>query len=115
MHSSGDPAPGRRPAPGTEPPAAERPRAEPEIIPPGADFPPPPRQGGTVVYTRDGTRIHVRRLGPFGIAAVLLGLGVAGILGLLFLLGAVLVGAAALGVVVLTALIARLLRGPSRR
>jgi len=89
---------------------AEPPRAEPEIIPPGADF--PPRRGpGRVVFTRRVTRIQVTRLGPFGIAMVLLGAGVLGVVGLLVLLGAALVAAAALGVVVLGALLSRLLRG----
>jgi len=92
---------------------AEPPRAEPEIIPPGADFPPRPRAEG-VVFTRHGTRIQVTRLGPFGIAMVLLGAGVLGAIGLLVLLGAALVGAAALGVIVIGALLSRLLRGSPR-
>jgi hypothetical protein len=92
---------------------AEPPRAEPEIIPPGADFPPRPRPEG-VVFTHRGGRIRVARLGPLGIAMVLLGAGVLGAIGLLVLLGAVLVGAAALGVIVIGALLSQLFRGSPR-
>jgi hypothetical protein len=91
----------------------EPPRAEPEIIPPGADFPPRPHREA-FVFAHHGTRIHVARLGPFGIAMILLGAGALGAIGLLVLLGAVLVGAAVMGVVVAAALFSRLLRGPAR-
>lgn len=92
---------------------AEPPGAEPEIMPPGADFPPRTRAEG-VVFTHRGSRIRVARLGPFGIAMVLLGAGVLGAIGLLVLLGAVLVGAAAVGVIVIGALLSQLFRGPPR-
>lgn len=92
---------------------AEPPRNEPEIIPPGADFPPRSRAEG-IVFTRHGTRIQVRRLGPFGIAMLLLGAGALGAIGLLMLLGALLVGAAVMGVIVVAALLSQLLRGPAR-
>lgn len=105
MHSSSDYPIGREAAPGAEPP-----RAEPEIIPPGADFPPRP-QLDNGVFAQYGTRIHLTRLGPFGIAFVLLGAGILGAVALLMLLGAALVGAAAAGVIIVGALVARLFRG----
>jgi hypothetical protein len=107
MHSPSDDAIGHGRISRPEPP-----RAELEIIPPGADFPPRPHRDAFFVHHR--TRIHVARLGPFGIAMILLGAGALGAIGLLILLGAVLVGAAAIGVVVVAALFSRLLRGPAR-
>jgi hypothetical protein len=90
----------------------EPPRAEPEIIPPGADFPPRPHREA-FVFAHHGTRFHVARLGPFGIGMVLLGALALGAIGLLMLLGAVLVGAA-VGVIGATALFSRFLRGSAR-
>jgi len=118
MHSSSDhairqpPVPAAEP-PRAEPPRAEPPRAEPEIIPPGADFSATPRVENAV-FIHHGTRIRVRRLGPLGIALVLLAAGVVGAVGLLVLLGAALVGAAAAGAIIVGALVSRLFRGPRR-
>lgn len=95
-------------------PQPEAPRAEPEIIPPGAHF----RSGPHVeaaVFTHRGTRIHVARLGPFGIALVLLAAGVVAAAGLALLLGAALIGAVAAGAIILAAAVARFLRGPAPR
>jgi hypothetical protein len=104
IHSSSDDAIGREPPAWPEPP-----RSEPEIIPPGADF--RSRPGGKAVfYTHNGTRIHVTRLGPLGVATVLLGVGVLGALGVLMLLGTVLIAAAAAGAIVMCALVVKLLR-----
>ena len=93
------------------PSGADRPRAEPEIIPPGVDVPP---HREAFALARHGIRIDVTRLGPFGITVLLLGGAVLGAIGLLMLLGAALVGAAAIGVVVVVALLSRLFRGPER-
>jgi hypothetical protein len=57
-------------------PAGETPRYEPEIIPPGADFPFRGRAdswsgtGGRGAY-----RLHVARLGPIGFGLIVLGIG----------------------------------------
>jgi hypothetical protein len=104
---SNDPTGQQRGAP------AEPPGAEPEIIPPGADFPFRPRAGGGV-FVHHKTRIHLTRLGPFAIAAILLGVGVLSAIALLMLLAVVLVGVAAAVVIVVAALLSRLLRGPLR-
>jgi hypothetical protein len=108
MHPPSDDAIARQPSSRAEPP-----RAEPEIIPPGADFPSQPHRE-TFVFAHRGIRIHVTRLGPFGIAMLLLGGVALGAIGLLMLLGTVLVGAAAIGVVVAAALLSRLFRGPPK-
>ena len=89
------------------------PRSEPEIIPPGVDF--RARPGGeTGFYTNRGIHIRVTRPGPLGIAAILVGAGIVGALGLLMLLGTLLIGAAAAGTLVVIALVARLLRAFGR-
>lgn len=94
------------------PSRAEPSPAEPEIIPPGADVPPPRRED--FAFAQHGIRIHVTRLGPFGVAMLLLGGVALGAIALLMLLGAALVGAAAIGVVVVVALLARLFRGSTK-
>jgi hypothetical protein len=90
----------------------EPPRAEPEIIPPGADFP-PRRHSNAFVFAHHGPRFQVVRLGPFGIGMVVLGALALGAIGLLMLLGAVLVGAT-VGVIGAAALFSRFLRGLAR-
>jgi len=90
----------------------EPPRAEPEIIPPGADFRPRPL-GEAFVFAHHGTQFHVSRPGPFGIGVFLLGALALGAIGLLMLLGAVLVGAT-VGVIGAAALFSRFLRGSAR-
>jgi hypothetical protein len=70
--------------------------------------------GDTFVFAHHGTRIHVTRLRPFGIAMRLAGAGALGVIDLLMLLGAALVGAAAMGVIILAALLSRLFHGPAR-
>jgi hypothetical protein len=108
MHPSSDDTIGRKPV--AQP---DRPRSEPEIIPPGAEFRPLPG-GEAVFHTRSGTRILISRLGPLGTAAVLLGAGVLGVFGLMMLLGTLLIGAAAAGTIMLVTLVSRLLRALGR-
>jgi hypothetical protein len=107
-HSSGSDAVSRQPE--TRP---DMPRSEPEIIPPGAEFPRRPAHD-SVFDTRNGIRIHVVRPGPLGIAAIIVGAGIVGALSFVMLLGTLLIGAAAAGTIVLIALISRLLRVFSR-
>jgi hypothetical protein len=94
-------------------PQARQPRSEPEIIPPGVDIPRRRYAEGSV-FTQHGARIHVTKLGPFGIAMALLATGALAVAGLFFLLGAVVIGAAAAGAVIVGATVSRLLRGPGQ-
>jgi hypothetical protein len=104
MQSSNDPTRPQQPAP-----KAERPRAEPEIIPPGVDIRSEPQFGPTVFAYRT-SHIHVRRLGPVGITLVLIGVGILAFAGAALLLGAALIGAVAGGVIVAGVIATRLFR-----
>ncbi len=91
----------------------DRPRAEPEIIPPGVAL--GPRPGGAAAFAHgNGIRIHIARPGPLGLAVLVVGAGIIGALGMLMLIGTLLIGAAAAGTLMLIALITRLLRGLGR-
>ena len=90
---------------------AQQPRSEPEIIPPGVDIPRRPYAEGSI-FTQHGARIHVTKLGPFGIAMALLATGALAVAGLFVLLGAALIGAAAAGAILIGATVSRLFRGP---
>ena len=78
---------------------AETPYAEPEIIPPGADW---PRSSRNWISTgpHHTTRIQIPRLGPVGIALFVLLIGILSLAGLVLLLGAALVGVVAAGVLI---------------
>jgi hypothetical protein len=88
----------------------ERPRVEPEILPPdrsgGRGWPPPPYG-----YTGQSThRVYVSRIGPVGFALLLLVIGLlAGVL-LLVLIGAALIWIPVVAVLVIIAAISGLLR-----
>jgi hypothetical protein len=71
-------------------PLTEQPRAEPEIIPPGApvDF---RLRARTSADTRARGRIYVARLGPVGSAVLFLAIGFLAVFALFLLLGAVLI------------------------
>jgi hypothetical protein len=84
-------------------------RLEPEIIPPGA---PLPRDRG-VWATNDTHRTHyvyTSRGGPVSFALLMVGVGAAAVLGLLFLLSAAFVGLAAIGLVTVAAVVTGILR-----
>ena len=86
---------------------------EPEIIPPGAPLP----RGSRVWVTHDvhsTHHIYVRPIGPLGMALLTLGAGVVAAFLIVFLLGAAVFGLAAIGFLTIVAVIAGLLRGPSR-
>jgi len=96
----------------------ERPRREPEIIPPGKDWPGqdpqwppnswPPNHG---FDARRGThRIYVGRIGPLGFALLVLMLALFGGIFLLALIGAALIWFPVLLVLVVIAAIAGLIR-----
>ena len=94
-------------------PDANRPRVEPEIIPPGRAGPRPQR--GASFDGRDTQRIYVAQVGPFGFAMV--ALVVALVLGLVFLLllGAFVVFIPLAGALLVAAVLLSLFRGAFRR
>ena len=81
-------------------PKAKAPCTEPEIIPPGADW---PRVSRIWVSTspQHTTRIKIMRLGPVGIALFALLIGILALAGMALLVGAALVGLAAGAVLIL--------------
>jgi len=87
------------------------PRAEPEIIPPGA---PLPRDRDHGVWASADVRrthyVYATRIGPVGATLLALGFGAVAVLGLLFLLSAAFVGLAVVGAVTVAALVAGILR-----
>ena len=86
------------------------PRGEPEIIPPGADWPPTPRSRVSNSAAKV-TLVRVARLGPVGIVVALLVLGMLAALTVVLLLGLAVVGVATTGVVIIGAAISLFLRG----
>jgi hypothetical protein len=101
-----------------DPNRPERPRAEPEIIPPDRDggqadwrrMPYNPWRGRGFEELRGSQRVYVGRIGPFGIALLLL--AVAAIIGILMIavLGAVLIWIPVLAVAIVLAALFRLFR-----
>ena len=87
---------------------------EPEIIPPGADW---PRASRIWVSTgpHHTTRIQITRLGPVAIALFALLIGIFALAGIALLLGAALVGVAAGGALIVGGIISSLSRRPFRR
>jgi hypothetical protein len=91
----------------------ERPRREPEIIPPGRDWPGrdsrwPPNRGFN--ERRSTHRVYVGRIGPLGFALLLLMLALFGGVFLLVLIGAVLIWFPVVLVIAVIAAIAGLIR-----
>jgi hypothetical protein len=97
----------------------ETPRAEPEIIPPGAPDPRETRARShiwiAVEETPEGRRIHVRKPGPLTIVLTLLAIGLFTAAALVLFLGLFLLWLPVAGVLVAAAVVTALLRGPSRR
>lgn len=93
----------------------ERPRSEPEIIPPRhgreADWRRSPWRGGVFDETRGTHRIHVARLGPFGLALLILVLAAVAAIIMIAVLGAVLIWIPVAVALVIIAAVFRLLRG----
>lgn len=86
----------------------ERPRYEPEIIPPDRNR---PRSDWRPYPSGDGTqRIFVARLGPFGIALMVLAFAVLVAIVMLTILGAVLLWVPVVALVVAIAAVMRFLR-----
>jgi hypothetical protein len=90
-------------------PGAERPRSEPEIIPPGD---PRVRWESSFQGTQ---RVYVARLGPFGLVMVVLAVAFLAAVILLLLLGAFLIWIPLAGLILAIAVISSMLRGSWRR
>ena len=98
-----------------EPSVPERPRAEPEIIPPNGSSKDPWKRG------RDGRaartpfngvhRVYVARIGPFGMAMAMLSVGLLAALGILVLIGALAILIPLGGLVLAILIVAAMLRG----
>jgi hypothetical protein len=93
-------------------PRAEQPRAEPEIIPPGAPL--RSRLDG-FAGPHFSQRIYVARFGPFGIVLVALAIVAIVTVLLVLLLGALLFWIPVIGVLVAAAILLRFLKSPWRR
>jgi hypothetical protein len=89
--------------------AAETQRGEPEIIPPGADWPPTAR-GSVSNSARQVTIVGIARLGPAGIILSSLVLGMLAGLVIVLLLGLAVIGVAIAGFVIIGAAISFFLR-----
>lgn len=93
----------------------ERPRAEPEIIPPDrsgrdSDWTRSPWREDAFSQARGTQRIYVTRLGPFGIVLLMLALAAIVAIVLIAVLGAVLIWIPAVAVLVVVAALFRLFR-----
>jgi hypothetical protein len=84
----------------------ERPRSEPEIIPPGQSG--GPRRGYTPDY--GAQRIYITRMGPFGFALLMLVIGLFAAVLLLILIGAAFIWIPVAAVLVIAAAISGLWR-----
>jgi hypothetical protein len=87
-------------------PTDQRPRVEPEIIPPRARNP---------HATHATARIYVTRIGPLGALLLALGIGLSSVILLFILLGAVLIWIPVVGLIVAAAIVSSILRGHFRR
>jgi len=89
-------------------PRGERPRSEPEIIPPGAPLRRPRDDPfADSVFTQ---RIYITRLGPFGFVMLALAIGVIAVVLLVLLVGAVLFWIPLVGLIVAAAILSGALR-----
>jgi hypothetical protein len=99
-------------------PAGEKPRAEPEIIPPdrGDRQSRASAAGVRVFLDRSGVRhIYVARLGPLGMVALALMVGVLFAIALVLVLGVFLIWIPLVGLLVAAAIISSLLRAYFRQ
>jgi hypothetical protein len=87
----------------------EQPRVEPEIIPPDRSSGYSPWSPYGFTETR-GTRIHVTRVGPFGIALLMLVIAAVATIIMVAILGAVLIWIPIIAVVLIVGALLRLLR-----
>jgi hypothetical protein len=99
----------KRPVPG-----AERPQAEPEIIPP--DDPRARSDGARMWQSADGTqRIYVARVSPFGLTMVLFLVALTAAIFFLLVIGAFVLLLPLAGLIIAFVILSALLRGPFSR
>jgi hypothetical protein len=95
-------------------PVPERPRSEPEIIPPGeADA--RSRWGTARMWTSGSQRVYVARVGPFGFAMAALAVAIIAAIIFLLLLGAFVIVIPLAGLLLAAAVFGSMLRGSFRR
>ena len=96
-----------------EKPFGDKPRAEPEIIPPGA----PLRQSRMHGFADQhfAQRIYIAKIGPLGIALLALAIGIVSVAILILLLGAFLIWIPVIGLLVAAGMISGVLRAHRRR
>jgi hypothetical protein len=94
-------------------PLGDRPRVEPEIIPPGARLRRSPIDGFT--DARFTQRIYISKIGPLGIILLALAIGIVSVGILILLLGAFLIWIPVIGLLVAAAMISGVLRSHFRR
>jgi len=87
------------------------PSSEPEIIPPGEPLP----RTSDYADPYGAHRIYVGRIGPFGLALVILVLAILGVLLFFLVVGAVLLWIPLVGLFVAAAIVSGMLRSRSRR
>jgi hypothetical protein len=90
--------------------APERPRVEPEIIPPDRSSRYSPWSSYGFTETRGTRGIHVTRVGPFGIALLMLAIAAVATIIMIAVLGAVLIWIPIVAVVLIVGALLRLLR-----
>jgi hypothetical protein len=95
-------------------PRAETPNIEPEIIPPGADWPCSPRSSASN-GPHHTTPIQIPRLSPVGIALFVLLIGILVLAGLVLLVGAALIGVVVVGILIGGGIVSSLSRHHFRR
>lgn len=91
----------------------ERPRSEPEIIPPGAPLRRP--RDDPFSNTFFTQRIYVTRLGPLGLIGLALAIGIVAVVLLILLVGAVLFWIPIVGLIVAAVILSGALRSGFRR
>jgi hypothetical protein len=95
-------------------PRPEQPRAEPEIIPPGAPVDIRSRVWASA-GGRTGGRIYIAKWGPVGSAVLFLLIGILAVFALFLLLGAAVISLAAIGVLSVATIVSAVWRARSRR
>jgi hypothetical protein len=88
----------------------EQPRVEPEIIPPGRDSRYSPWGPYGFSETRGIHRVHITRVGPFGIALLMLAIAAVATIVMIAVLGAVLIWIPIVALVLIVGALLRLMR-----
>ena len=91
-------------------PFGDKPRAEPEIIPPGA-----PLRSSNFADRHFAQRIYIAKIGPLGIVLLALAIGIVSAVILVLLLGAFLIWIPVIGLLVAAGMISGAWRSRSRR